>query len=317
MTLDLAACNFHLIFTRQNLRRRLCVGCATAGAAASLRGSGPRMRLAQTSGHAARGTGDRSRGIVLRGIVLGLVLLAAWQLRQLQQLQQLQQQQQLLQLQPQQPQPQPTSGQGESLVLAVDQLPRGLPGGPQDLVFLTFSSASVGELLTNWVLHVQKLRLPALVAAMDTWVLSRCDELQVHSLDLANHSEHASMDNIRGNPGAFLGIGAKKVMAIRAVLLRSGRSVLVSDVDVVWMGDPTPMLTGQLPGLEDLQHADILASSDCLDPELDRRDHGCFHVLIDRNTGIVLVRNTSSAFAAMGEGQLTPTPTLPQPQPQP
>ena len=219
------------------------------------------MRLAQTSGHAARGTGDRSRGVVLRGIVLGLVLLAAWQLRQLQQLQQLQQQQQLLQLQPQQPQP--TSGQGESLVLAVDQLPRGLPGGPQDLVFLTFSSASVGELLTNWVLHVQKLRLPALVAAMDTWVLSRCDELQVHSLDLANHSEHASMDNIRGNPGAFLGIGAKKVMAIRAVLHRSGRSVLVSDVDVVWMGDPTPMLAGQLPGLEDLQHAVAIQPCAC------------------------------------------------------
>ena len=226
------------------------------------------MRLAQTPGHAARSTGDRSRGIVLRGIVLGLVLLAAWQLRQLQQLQQLQQTQQQMQLQPlQQPlqlQPQQTEpGQGASLVLSVDQLPRGLPGGPTDLIFLTFSSAAVGELLTNWVLHMQKLRLPALVAAMDTWVIARCDELQVHSLDLANHSERHSTDNIRGNPGAFLGIGAKKVMAIRAVLHRSGRSVLVSDVDVVWMGDPTPMLAGQLPGLEDLQHAVAIQPCAC------------------------------------------------------
>ena len=96
------------------------------------------MRLAPTAGHAARGM---SRGLVLRGIVLGLVLLAAWQLRQLQQLQRLEQQQQQLQLQPTAAaavaaaavlQPlQPASGQAESLVLSVEQLPRGLPGGPK------------------------------------------------------------------------------------------------------------------------------------------------------------------------------------------
>ena len=44
-----------------------------------------------------------------------------------------------------------------------------------------------------------------------------------------------------------------KVMAIRAVLFSSGRSVLVSDVDVVWIGDPTLLLAGKLKGLEDLQ----------------------------------------------------------------
>jgi len=47
-----------------------------------------------------------------------------------------------------------------------------------------------------------------------------------------------------------------KVMAIRAVLFSSGRSVLVSDVDVVWIGDPTPLLAGKLKGLEDLQVGD-------------------------------------------------------------
>ena len=55
------------------------------------------------------------------------------------------------------------------------------PHPNQDLVFLTFATASVAELLGNWVLHTQRLRLPALVAAMDTRVLSRCDELRVHS----------------------------------------------------------------------------------------------------------------------------------------
>ena len=33
----------------------------------------------------------------------------------------------------------------------------------------------------------------------------------------------------------------------------------------------------------------------------DRRDHGCFHVLMDRNTGVLFVRNTSVAVATMQE----------------
>ena len=33
------------------------------------------------------------------------------------------------------------------------------------------------------------------------------------------------------------------------------------------------------------------------------RDHGCFHTLIDRNTGVVLIRNTSNALGAMREWQ--------------
>jgi hypothetical protein len=249
-----------------------------------------------------------SATLCLRAVVLGLVLLAAWQLLQLQRLQVLQHSEphvvaSALAAVAASRQAAPVQAAAPpSLVLSVDQLPLGLPGGPADLVFLTFSTASVGELLTNWVLHTQQLRLPALVAAMDTWVLARCDELRVHSLD-STQGDRAAAENIRGNPGAFLGIGARKVAAIRAVLQRSGRSVLVSDVDVVWMGDPAPLLSGRLAGYEDLRHADVLASSDCLDPALDVRDHGCFHTLIDRNTGVVLIRNTSNALGAMREWQ--------------
>ena len=47
----------------------------------------------------------------------------------------------------------------------------------------------------------------------------------------------------------------------------------------------------------------VLASSDCLDPALDVKDDGCFHVLLDRNTGVVLVRNTTDGAAAMAEWQ--------------
>ena len=61
------------------------------------------------------------------------------------------------------------------------------------------------------------------------------------------------------------------------------------------------MIAGALAGYEDFAHADVLASSDCLSPVLDVKDDGCFHVLQDRNTGVLLVRNTSAARGAMLE----------------
>ena len=145
-------------------------------------------------------------GVLLRTVVIGIVLLGTWQLLQLFQLQQLsqrvqQQQQQaaataasaasvpLLSAAKAEPTPQ-------SFVLTVEQLPRGLPGGADDLIFLTFATASVGELLTNWVLHVQRLRLPSVVAAMDASVLERCGELRVHALD-TTEGQAATADNIR------------------------------------------------------------------------------------------------------------------------
>ena len=89
--------------------------------------------------------------------------------------------------------------------------------------------------------------------------------------------------------------------AARAPGVAAASPEAMSDVDVVWMSDPSQLLSGALPGFEDLAHADILASTDCLDPALDLRDHGCFHVLQDRNTGVLLVRNTTNARATMLE----------------
>ena len=34
---------------------------------------------------------------------------------------------------------------------------------------------------------------------------------------------------------------------------------------------------------------------------MDERDHGCFHTLQDRNTGVLMVRNTTAGRAAMLE----------------
>ena len=194
--------------------------------------------------------------------------------------------------------------------------PEDLPSGSRidEPLHLTFATASVDELLSNWVAHMHRLRLPFVVAAMDSWVLDRCSSLRAVCLpsvapeqDRAMSAEAAKLGaaaqavNIRGNPTLFNALGGRKVAAILLLLERSGRSVLISDVDVVWRADPYWLVGGQLAGYEDFAHADVLASSDCIDPEKDRQDHGCFHELLDRNTGVLLVRNTKRARSMMAE----------------
>ena len=200
-------------------------------------------------------------------------------------------------------------------LLRTEALPAGLPGSAGEPLHLTFATSSVDELLTNWARHVRRLGLPAVVSAMDPFVLAKCSRLKVHCLasfdprmDALLRSEaarngqtDASHVNIRGNPTLFISLGARKVQSILTILDCSGRPVLVSDVDVVWMGDPRPLVLGLTPGYEDFAHADVLASTDCLDPMLDVKDHGCFHTLQDRNTGVLMVRNTTAGRAMMHE----------------
>ena len=55
----------------------------------------------------------------------------------------------------------------------------------------------------------------------------------------------------------------------------------------------------RLPGFEDFAHADMLTSSDCLDPKADDEDNGCFNTLIDRNVGIFYLRGGSPQALAL------------------
>ena len=165
----------------------------------------------------------------------------------------------------------------EPLVLPLELLPHGLPGTREELLFLTFASASVSELLHNWVLHLQRMHLHAVVAAMEPNVTMHCVRLRVPCIEPSQgDADFSSLgaDNFRGNPALFNKLGGRKVRAIYDLLRLSGRPLVVSDVDVVWLGDPTPLVTGALRGYEDFRHAQLLASTDCLDPEEDERDHG-------------------------------------------
>ena len=58
-----------------------------------------------------------------------------------------------------------------------------LPGGEDEILMLTFATFSLSELLHNWVLHLQQLRLPCVVAALDAAVMRQSEELGVHYID--------------------------------------------------------------------------------------------------------------------------------------
>ena len=133
-------------------------------------------------------------------------------------------------------------------ILQPELLPSGLPGRKEDPIHLTFATASVDELLTNWAAHVRQLQLAAVVTAMDQTVMDRCPALRIHCLpsfdvdmeaamqaEAGKHGQNSAASvNIRGNPALFISLGARKVAAILMLLQTSGRDVIISDVDVVW-----------------------------------------------------------------------------------
>eukprot|EP00967_Tisochrysis_lutea_P143831 scaffold267659_cov35-Tisochrysis_lutea.AAC.1 len=154
-----------------------------------------------------------------------------------------------------------------------------LPGEPSSVLHLTFATESVSELLHNWALHLQTLGLPTVVAAIDEKTAIFCQNvLRSHylfALDdtlmkaMADARGSRGIANMRGNPAIFLALGAKKVAAIVYLLGLGPRTIVVSDVDVVWLSDPAAMVMGRLRGFEDFAHADLIASSDCVSPEDD------------------------------------------------
>ena len=177
-----------------------------------------------------------------------------------------------------------------------------LPFRADDLVMMTYATGGVRELLHNWVHRIKQLGLPILVAAMDDEVLALCTSLQFDCVDCRKTSTSASAlpTYIRGDFGGFRALGVRKVDALLEVL-RAGVHVVLSDVDCVWSGDPNPMVRGQLKGYEAFAHADVLVATDCMEPEADWGDDGCYSTLIDKNTGVLAVRATPNGIKTMAE----------------
>ena len=175
-----------------------------------------------------------------------------------------------------------------------------IPAKPGDLMMMTYATGGVREMLYNWVLHVQRLGLPVLVSAMDADVVRQCTAQEFHCLDWSHTATSADQQYVRGSFDGFRALGVRKLDALLPVL-RAGIHVVLSDVDCVWSSSPLPMFHGKVPGFEDFAFADVLVATDCMSPEEDLADSGCYHDTVDKNTGVLAIRASPNGIAAMAE----------------
>ena len=76
--------------------------------------------------------------------------------------------------------------------------------------------------------------------------------------------------------------------------MRAGFDVLCSDLDVVWLGDPRPWVSGSQPGSAFLALADVVVSTD-VTAGTNERDETGWGIHNEMNTGMVLLRSTAGA----------------------
>ena len=190
------------------------------------------------------------------------------------------------------PQKPPDATMGELLA--------AVPAGGTAL--LAFGNAGGASMLKNWAYHILKLGLgrAMVIAAFDD-VLFR--ELRALQLPAYNYSGALPSIHFRGTPFLFHRMGFLKATAIRQVL-ETGRHVLVSDADVVWVRDPTAELDELAAA-----GATLAASTDCLHAAADEdktpRRHSpylCGHSPGNVfgavfNTGILYFRAAPAAIA--------------------
>ncbi|KAG8464626.1 hypothetical protein KFE25_009994 [Diacronema lutheri] len=214
----------------------------------------------------------------------------------------------------------------ENFTGSFDAVLAQLPAPPHTLV-LTFGTVAVLDFALNWVEHVSRVRElePFVVAALDTRVL---DALAARGgvraflaprwqiiADRAYTPERQHRDAseyFRGDLSAFKKMGHVKSLTL-AALLERGYSVLVSDVDVIWLRHPWGVLhapgklaharaaDGAADGAETrttreaLAEADVLLGTDTVDFALDSSAHRLLEAEI--NTGVLFVRSSASALA--------------------
>jgi len=190
---------------------------------------------------------------------------------------------------------------------------------------LTFGSKSVADFILNWVKGVQKIPDigPYIVAAMDNELLELCKKNDIpafyaRSADIIGDKAYLGTEPskqqeqrigsdryYRTDGAAFKKMGAVKAATLQ-ILLEDGYNVLISDADVVWFGNPWPIIGGApgIPARQDayyLQQADILVSTDCIDFLEDNMPGLIGH---EHNTGMLFLRSTLAAIEFTKEWQM-------------
>uniref|UniRef100_A0A7S2G147 Nucleotide-diphospho-sugar transferase domain-containing protein n=1 Tax=Haptolina brevifila TaxID=156173 RepID=A0A7S2G147_9EUKA len=179
---------------------------------------------------------------------------------------------------------------------------------PGEAVWLTFSNQAYMHFAQNWYMSVRRIgrHRQVVVAALDPQTLHTWRSLRVPVLDYTQFGDSSDFRGIGSDQARFRRMGAMKVAAFHQ-LLKLGRTVLVSDVDTVWLADPQPYLTSLSE-----REIDLGVTSDCLSREADENKrgdnkrfhpHGVWfcghnpgnHFGATFNTGVLYMRPTEAA----------------------
>ncbi len=196
---------------------------------------------------------------------------------------------------------------------------------------LTFGSHSMADFLLNWVAHVHRLAEPLfLVGALDPKLAALCadraipaatiSDASLNSMGASKLSSASSHRYYRYAPGTFLRMGLIKQIII-VQMIRAGYDAMVSDVDVVWLRPPWPLVGyGSVeaggraargapppasnhsvrPSARLLAMADVILSVDQVQQYMDSDKHR-WHIDSELNTGVAFFRNTPGALAVLAE----------------
>jgi len=174
------------------------------------------------------------------------------------------------------------------------------------IVWMSFANAAFETLAYNWAAHVYMLRKEKqlVLASLDGALQV---QLQHHRLPFFSFNAAGTTSaDLRSNVTEFRRMGALKGELLLTVL-SARRNVLLSDVDVIWLVDPEPLL-------RTLWEADVMSATDCLSPNADdmrapppeRQRQGvnrCAYAAGNSlghaafNTGVVFFRDTAAAKA--------------------
>ena len=129
------------------------------------------------------------------------------------------------------------------------------------IVWMSFANKAFETLTYNWAAHVYMLRKERqlVLASLDgaLQVQLRRHRLPFFSFSMAG----TTSADLRSNVTEFRLMGALKGELLLSVL-NARRNVLLSDVDVIWLADPEPLL-------RTLWDADVMSATDCLSPIAD------------------------------------------------
>lgn len=168
-----------------------------------------------------------------------------------------------------------------------DNLPR------RKLVHVTFATRSMAPFVVNWVRNARAAGTQRLLVAAfdeDAALAARGEAVPFVRLDKQGV---AGSRYINTHSSQFRHMGRVKVSFIQRMIER-GNTVVMSDADVVWLGDPRNVFSSH--GLE---AADILVSTDCINVQADAASAGgsLCNTRVNFNTGVLVVRPTAGARA--------------------